>query len=158
MEHFCFLKGKILVKKKKYYIHRDLVCSNLIYPSAQMLVWSDLGSWDRGAREPIRRGLTQFPQTPIYISLLSVMRGECNKHTHPNPHRHPPTHAVFLQKVVREYSARSYWSTAERCERWGALAVLKSSKQGKTLKFGFSYWIMSPSVGLTFQVSYTFCL
>jgi hypothetical protein len=28
----------------------------------------------------------------------------------------------------------------------------------KILKFGFSYKIMSPSVGLTFPVSYTFCL
>ncbi len=28
----------------------------------------------------------------------------------------------------------------------------------KTLKFGFSDWIMSPSVDLTFSVSYTFSL
>jgi hypothetical protein len=67
---------------------------------------------------------------------------------------------VFLRKLVREYSVRSYWSVAEPCERWGARVVLISVSMAykyKILKFGFSDWIMSPSVGLTFPVSYTFC-
>ncbi len=72
---------------------------------------------------PWHIGLPEFPQAPIYTKSLLVMRGECN--TPPPP---PPT--AFLRKVVREYSARSYWSTTEGCDRWGALAVLISSKQG----------------------------
>ncbi len=91
-----------------------------------------------------------------FVSLplpLLVMRGE-RKTSLP-----PPT--VFLRKVVREYSARTYWSTAEHCKRRGALAfsyLVSRAYKCKILKFGFSYWIMSPLVGLTLPVSYTFCL
>jgi len=59
------------------------------------------------------------------------MRGECTTPQSPT--------TVFLRKVLREYSARSCWSTAERCERWGALAALISSRQRLYMQ-NFEVW------------------
>jgi hypothetical protein len=51
------------------------------------------------------------------------------------------------RKVVREYSACSYW-----------LKLSVARDEPINAKFGFSHWMKSPSVGLIFPVSYTFCL
>jgi hypothetical protein len=67
----------------------------------------------------------------------------------------PPPPTVFLRKVVREYLPHSYWTEPSNLRDEGqerfSYPVSRAYKC-KILKFGFSYWIMSPSVGLTFPV------
>ncbi len=112
------------------------------------------------------------------------MRGECKTHRSFPP---PPPHPLFSCGKYRENSACSYWSTLERCKNRQLLLVDRGGERtGSRLlfvdrriiegpyrfsypesraykcqilwKFGSSHWIMSPSVGLTFPVSYTFYL
>ncbi len=48
------------------------------------------------------------------------MRGDRNTH--------PTTHLFFCQKL-REYSARSYWSTAEPCENWQPTSIYRHAER-----------------------------
>jgi hypothetical protein len=99
----------------------------------------------------------EFPQAPIYtiaiILSLLVMRGECNTHSPPHP-------LFFCGKLCENIRPAPIGRQPLREMRGlsGSHIQVSRAYQCKILKFGFSFWIMSPSVGLTFQVSNTFCL
>jgi hypothetical protein len=75
------------------------------------------------------------------------MRGECNTNT--------PLHPLFYCGKLCETLIGRQPSVARDEGHEGFSYPVSRTYKCKILKFGFSYWIMSPSVGLTFPVSYT---
>ncbi len=81
------------------------------------------------------------------------MRGGCKAYP-------PPTHPLFFSRKLSENIWPSPIGRQPGIARDEGLSrfsyPVSSAYKCKILKFGFSYWIMSPTVGLTFPVSYTF--
>ncbi len=124
------------------------LCVSVLLHAEALTVWLNVADW----------GQCQVADTlfnPNCHRLLFILN--CYSKWGTSVILYTPPPPTFFCRKLREYSARSYWSTAERCENrqpasiglqaertcspllfcrqadhchWGALAVLISSKKG----------------------------